>query len=198
MRSNTRDASTGVSVGLSRGRFITADDTKKMQTVQIQMFHGEVHDGVEHWQPYGRSTVPLPPDPNSPKAAEPLTGYFGGSRSHPVVFGIADRRYRPTGGNPGEVKDYHYKGNAATWGDAGWSYSGGAAKLQASWSIGNAIVTIADGKITLQVGGTNGPATVIKSDGVYHGGDPDVLGKGAFDLVELVSGPSKNVYGLKS
>lgn len=188
MRSNTRDSATGLSITVSRGRFVAADDTKKMQEAQIQVFHDEVHDGIERFQQYGHSSVPLPPDPNGPQAADVLIGYLGGSRSHPVIIAVDDRRYRPTNQKPGDVGQYHYKGAAAFFTDAGWVFNAGDGKLPVSWTIGDLMVTWADGKATVQVGGSSGPAVVIKSDFAYLGGDPDQ--GGTFDFVMTASGPS--------
>lgn len=195
MRSSVRDAATGLSVAASRARLESADDSKLMQEVHVSVFHGEAHEGVEHWQPYGRRVVPRPPDPNSPKAAEALVHYLGGSRSHPIVGGIADRRGAPTGGKPGDIIDWHYKGNTAAWTDAGYAYNGGVNKLSASWTIGDLAVSWTKDSATIQFGGKGGPTVHVAKGGVYLGGKPD--DGGAFLPVQLVGGVAKNVYGLQ-
>lgn len=79
------------------------DDSTKLQTVQIEILKGEVRSG-EHVQPYGFSSVPL-------EGADTAAVIFpGGDRSHPIVVAVADRRYRPTGGEPGEVTVYNNTG----------------------------------------------------------------------------------------
>ena len=63
--------------------------------------------------------------------------------------------------------------------------------------MGQGNIKLADAKIITQIGGSHGPAVVVKAAGVFLGGDPDVLGMGAFGLVQLVSEPAQKVYGLK-
>ena len=183
---------------LVRGKVVAANDAPLMQTVDIRGLQNELIQGVERFQSYGRSVVPVAPDDAAGSSApEFVAGFIAGDRSHPIVMAMDDRRYRPKNGKPGQIDDYHYKGNGCTWGDTGWAYTGGAANLQASWTVGDLTVTWADGKALVQVGGTHGPAVVVNKTGTFLGGDPDVLGMGAFDFVMTASGPSKNVYALK-
>jgi phage gp45-like len=102
MRSNTRDVGTGLSLAASRATLTRADDSKKKQEFEGQALYAETHSGIERFQNYGHSSVPLPPTPNSKEAAEAVILYLGAHRSHPVVVVIDDRRYRPTGWQPGE------------------------------------------------------------------------------------------------
>ncbi|MFL6873873.1 phage baseplate assembly protein V [Pseudomonas marginalis] len=81
---------------LARGTVVLANAGKKMQSLQIRLTAGELKDGVEHFEPYGFTSNPLP-------GAEVLTAFLGGDRSHAVVVVASDRRYRISEVAPGEV-----------------------------------------------------------------------------------------------
>ena len=81
---------------IGRGVITMVNDATKEQTVQITLLNGEVLDGVERYQQYGLSTVPL-------ARAEGIFVSFGGNRNHSVVIASGDRRYRLTGLEAGEV-----------------------------------------------------------------------------------------------
>lgn len=181
MRSNTRDSATGVSVSISRARFVSADDSKMMQEAQVQVFHDEVHDGIERWQAYGHSAVPLPPDPNSPKSAEAIVAYLGGSRSHPVVLGVDDRRHRPKNGKPGEVLLYDDQGQQVYLTRNGIVITGGGSKLPVTVVVNNTKVVVADKKITVDP--DDGGQVILGGDGK----------RGSYAPVQTTAGPSTSV-----
>lgn len=80
------------------------DDGRKQQMLQLGVHKEEdVPDG-EHFQPYGFSSVPLP-------GAEAVALFPSGDRERPYVVGVSDRRYRPTGGQGGEVFMYTDEGD---------------------------------------------------------------------------------------
>lgn len=79
------------------------DDAKKLQLLQVGVLAGETIDDAEHCQPYGFSSVPL-------AGAEAVVVFPNGDRSHPLAIAVSDRRYRPTGGQAGQVGLYHYLG----------------------------------------------------------------------------------------
>lgn len=80
------------------------DDSGKLQTLQIGDIAGGPYDDCEHLQPYGFSSVPL-------AGADTAAVIFpNGDRGHPLVVAVADRRWRPTGGQPGEVTVYNNTG----------------------------------------------------------------------------------------
>lgn len=81
---------------LARGTVVLANAGKKMQSLQIRLTAGELKDGVEHFEPYGFTSNPLP-------GAEVLTAFLSGDRSHAVVVVASDRRYRISEVAPGEV-----------------------------------------------------------------------------------------------
>lgn len=81
---------------LARGTLVLANAATKMQSLQVRILDGEAKDAVEHFEPYGYTSRPHP-------GAEALLQFFGGDRSHGVAFMVADRRYRLTGLESGEV-----------------------------------------------------------------------------------------------
>ncbi|MBF6030839.1 phage baseplate assembly protein [Pseudomonas sp. P115] len=81
---------------LVRGTVVLANSAKKMQALQMRLLAGEVKDNLEHFEPYGFTSRPLP-------GAEGITAFLGGDRSHGVVLVVADRRYRILAMEEGEV-----------------------------------------------------------------------------------------------
>lgn len=86
---------------MARGVVSAADGTKKMRTVQVRLLADEVRDDLEHVEPYGFTSEPL-----GDEQPEAFALFFGGDRSHGVVFCVADRRYRLRNLKPGEVALY--------------------------------------------------------------------------------------------
>jgi phage baseplate assembly protein V len=89
---------------VARATLQLVDDSAKMQRIQIGGVLGGPYPDVEHVQPYGFSSVPLA------GADTVLTIFPNGDRGHPIVVAVGDRRYRPTGGEPGEVTVYNNTG----------------------------------------------------------------------------------------
>lgn len=87
-----------------RGTVVLADAAKKLQTLQMRLFAGEVKDNLEHFEPYGWTSNPL-------EGAEGITAFLGGDRSHGVVLVVSDRRYRIREMEPGEVAIYTDEGD---------------------------------------------------------------------------------------
>lgn len=85
---------------IARGVVQLANDSTRLQLLQLGVLAGETVDSAEHFQPYGFSSIPLP-------GAEAVVAFPNGDRSHPLVLAAADRRYRPTGGQGGEVTLYN-------------------------------------------------------------------------------------------
>jgi phage baseplate assembly protein V len=90
---------------LARGVVAASGAVTKMQTLQVRLKSTELKDGVEHFEPYGFTSRPLP-------GAEVLAGFFGGDRSHGVVICAADRRYRIREMAEGEVAIYTDEGDS--------------------------------------------------------------------------------------
>jgi phage baseplate assembly protein V len=103
VRAMLRPLAARVANSVARAVVQLADDDTKLQLVQVGVLAGETIDGAEHHQPYGFSSVPVP-------GAEAVVVFPSGDRSHPLVIAVSDRRYRPTGGEPGEVTVYNDAG----------------------------------------------------------------------------------------
>lgn len=81
-----------------------SDDTKKCQTVQLEVGPDEIRADVERPQQYGFTSVPL-------DGAEAFVAFLGGKRDHGVVLAVEDRRYRIKGLTKGEVAIYTDQGD---------------------------------------------------------------------------------------
>lgn len=96
---------------VARGVVQLVDDDKKLQLVQLGVLANETVEGkgtgAEHFQAYGFTSVPL-------AGAESVVLFPNGDRSHPLVVATSDRRYRITGGKPGEVTVYNNTGAKIT------------------------------------------------------------------------------------
>jgi phage baseplate assembly protein V len=89
---------------ISRAIVRLISDTTKLQTVQVSLLADEARAGVERFQDYGFTSVPL-------EGAEAIAASISGSRSNLVVLAIDDRRHRKTGMAPGEVAIYTDEGD---------------------------------------------------------------------------------------
>jgi phage baseplate assembly protein V len=102
-----RPLATKIANTIARGVVQLADDGLKLQLLQLGVLAGETIDDVEHFQPYGFSSVPL-------AGAEAAVAFPNGDRSHPIAIAVTDRRYRPIRGEGGQVNLYHYSGSKLT------------------------------------------------------------------------------------
>jgi phage gp45-like len=93
-----------IALVVSRCVLRLVNDQLKAKGVQISLLAGETRDNVELFQQYGFSSVPLP-------GAEGVALAIGGDRGHLIVVATEDRRYRPTGGEPGEVTIFDHQGS---------------------------------------------------------------------------------------
>lgn len=134
-------------LGISRGVIRKTDDAKKMQEVEVEVYKGEIHPSAEHWHPYGFTSRPKGPDGG--KYAEALIAYPSGSRSHPVVIAVADRRHRPKNLKEGETVLHDSSGQTIHFTEDG-------------------IVITSAKKLTIKVGGTS---VVVTPEKVLLGGD---------------------------
>lgn len=89
---------------VARGVVQLVDDGKKLQMMQVGVLAEETIDDAEHHQPYGFASVPL-------AGAEAVLVFQSGDRGHPLAIAVSDRRYRPTGGEAGEVCMYTDEGD---------------------------------------------------------------------------------------
>lgn len=79
----------------ARGAVSLVNAGGKLQTLQLRLLAGELKDNVEHFEPFGFTSHPLP-------GAEHFTAFLDGDRNHGITLVVADRRYRlqslPAGG----------------------------------------------------------------------------------------------------
>ena len=94
-----------IAMMLRRGAVVLVDDSKPMQTAQIQTYAGDLSDAVEHFQPYGFSSIPT-------GECEAVVACINGNPDHQIALVFDDRSKRPTGGQPGEVTVYDDQGSA--------------------------------------------------------------------------------------
>lgn len=75
---------------VARGRVVAVQAAGLVQRLQLRLLAGEIKDNVDHVEPFGFTSRPLP-------GAEHVTLFVGGDRSHGVVVVVGDRRYRLAG-----------------------------------------------------------------------------------------------------
>lgn len=138
---------------LARGSVAAANAHGKLQRLQVRLLAGEVKDEVEHFEPFGFTSNPIP-------GAEALGVFLDGDRSHGVVVVVADRRYRLQGLQGGEVALHDAFGNYCHF------KSDGTLAILASTAVAidSPLVTISG---DLQVAGTVTAATDVVADGVH-------------------------------
>lgn len=86
-----------------RGTVGLANAASKMQGLQVKLLEDDIPGTLEHFEPYGFTSRPR-------AGAEVVTLFLDGDRSHGVVIVCADRRYRVTGLQEGEVAIHDDKG----------------------------------------------------------------------------------------
>lgn len=89
-------------ISLMVGRAVlsaAADDTKTFQTLQLDVLSDETLDGLERFQNYGFTSVPV-------EGAEALVVFPQGNRDHGIVVAVDDRKTRMKGLLPGDVAMY--------------------------------------------------------------------------------------------
>lgn len=86
---------------ISRAVISAISDGGGLQLVQVKLLDGEVRDGVERFQEYGFTGVPL-------AGAEGIMACVSGNRDHGVLVAVDDPRYRIKGLQPGEVAMYSH------------------------------------------------------------------------------------------
>ena len=79
-------------------------DSGGRQQLQIELMKGELRADVERMQDYGITSVPLP-------GADAGVVFVAGNREQGIILAVDDRRYRPTGLQPGEVCIYTNQAN---------------------------------------------------------------------------------------
>lgn len=105
LRQLLRPLATQIANLVARGVVRLADDSAKLQLLQVGVGPEETRDRVEHFQAYGFTSVPL-------AGAEVVVLFPGGRRDHGLVVASGDRRHRLAGLQPGEVALYTDEGDA--------------------------------------------------------------------------------------
>lgn len=144
-RSSSSDAAKRAYLGSSRATITKVDDKKKMQEVTIDGVADERRQGVERPQNYGFSSNPLPPSENG-DAAEAIMMGLGGSRSHPVIIAIDDRRHRPKDIKSGESLMYDDQGQKMHLTREGIVVS---APKKITFVVGKSTIVMEPGSITI-------------------------------------------------
>ncbi len=80
-------------------------DSPERQNLQIQTLADATDDDVERFQNYGFTSVP-------PEGAEAIVLAVGGRREGLVALAVEDKRCRPKGLSPGDVRLYHQDGKS--------------------------------------------------------------------------------------
>lgn len=89
---------------VSRAVVRRVDDSTSVQTVQVTALSEETRAGIERFQEYGFTSVPL-------AGAEGVVLFVGGFRDHGLMVATDDRSARLTDLEPGEVAIYTDQGD---------------------------------------------------------------------------------------
>ena len=137
---------------LSRGVVTFSDASKKQQILQISLLAEEAKDNIEHFEPFGYTSRPLP-------GSEVLAAFIEGDRSHGIVIMATDRRYRVINLNPGENALFNAYGMTVQLAETGIQVNGGGQPI----SITNApAVNLTDCNINITGGDVNADGISLK------------------------------------
>ena len=136
---------------LARGVVSAVNSAPKMQRLQLRLMADEAKDDVEHFEPFGFTSKPLP-------GAEHVTVFMDGDRSHGITLVVADRRYRLAALGDGEAALHDAYGNKVHLKKDGTLDVVASAKVQ----ITSPLVTMSG---NLQVAGTVTAATDVVGGG---------------------------------
>lgn len=188
MRNNARGAAGNAANMLARATLTRADDDHKMQENAVEILKGEKKTGLERFQNYGFSSVPLKETGGtSHEAAEAIVAFIGGNRSHGVIIAVDDRRHRPKGLKEGESVLYDDQGQKIYLTRDGIVVDGGDKKKPVTVKVGNAKLIVKDGEIE---------ATVDKLSIFIRPGRIDLGKKDAPFKVQTEGGPSAKVWAV--
>ncbi len=88
----------------ARATLAATSDNEGSQKHQVQLLADEVKDNIEHFQPFGFSSI-------APAGSETAIIFMGGNRDHAISFGSDNKKYRPKGGANGDTVVYDINGN---------------------------------------------------------------------------------------
>lgn len=135
---------------LARGVVAASNAAAKMQALQVRLLAGETADALEHFEPYGFTSRPLP-------GAEVAALFVDGDRSHGLVLVAADRRYRMTGFAEGEVAIHDDQGQSMHFTRGGIVIKGAGLPIRIEGTP--TLTVVADTSVTLDT-----PQTVLTGD----------------------------------
>lgn len=137
-----------------RGSVVLANAASKMQGLQVKLLEDDVPGTLEHFEPYGFTSKPK-------AGAEVVTLFLDGDRSHGVVIVCADRRYRLTGLEDGEVAIHDDKAQAVVLKADGIHVYSGHTRVHGDMTV--------DGLLTVTGDASIGGKSFL---GHRHGGGP--------------------------
>lgn len=162
IRSTQRDAAGRAFRALTRVTLSKIDDSKKVQEVDINILQDETKEGVERFQNYGFSSVPL--KQKGKQVAEAIVAFLGGNRSHGVVIATDDRRYRPKDLKEGESVIYDHQGQQIHLSNDGIRLKGGDKKLPVHVDVGDVHFEITKEQVMMKVGDNT---VKLNKDGLF-------------------------------
>jgi phage gp45-like len=203
---------------LTRAVITKSNDTTKRQELDLQLLYGETQTGVERFQQYGFSSVPVAPtdEPQSGGSSKKtfagaLVAFLTADRSHPVVLAVDDKRYRPNNLNPGESVLHDHQGQVVHVSKSGIVLRGGTEtnndqstdkKLPVTIQVGSNTHIFSNDDLTV----TYGNASFVVKDGTISatvGGMSVTISASRIDLggiggpaVMTASGPSSKVFAI--
>ncbi|MGY6129098.1 phage baseplate assembly protein V (plasmid) [Paraburkholderia strydomiana] len=150
---------------LVRGTVALANGATKMQTLQVRLLADDTPLPLEHFEPYGFTSRPK-------AGAEVLAAFFDGNRSHGVVLVAADRRYRLTTLEEGDVAIFDDKGQSMVFGADGITITGNVkvvGSITATEGIHGQGNIVIDGTATITGDATIGTKSFLgHTNGGYH------------------------------
>lgn len=162
IRSTGRDTAGRAFRALARVTLAKIDDAKKVQEVDINIMQDEVKEGVERFQNYGFSSVPM--KPQGKKFTEAIVAFLGGNRSHGVVIATDDRRFRPKNLKEGESVQYDDQGQQIHLSRDGIRVKGGDKKLPMHIDIGDVHFEVTKDQVMMKVGDNT---VKLNKDGLF-------------------------------
>jgi len=152
----------GLSLMIYRAIARVISDEGKLQTWQVDALSDETLDGLERFGAYGLASKPH-------TGAEAIVVSVGGTRSHGVIIGVEDRRYRLTGLSDGEVALYDDLGQVVHL-----ARNGLKVKSPLPVSIESDVsVAFKAPKITMDADEITATAGLFKTSGTTHLGGSD-------------------------
>ncbi|CAM5772016.1 hypothetical protein LMIY3S_03702 [Labrys miyagiensis] len=168
IRQSSQEAAARASSTISRATIKKISDGHKLRELDLEALKDERLPGVEHFETYGLSAVPV--SSSDAGSAEAIVAYIGGSRSHPVVIATGDRRSRPKGRPEGDVTLYHYNGSEVHLANDGINVNSAGNPINVT--VGGVTFKISADGVDIQGGTITHNGKNIGSDHVHTGIQP--------------------------